>query len=113
MTFKVLFIISAALILHHSAVADPIKNYEHKLVDVCGVRDLLEANCNGATYIDSCDMCVHELVKAACPATDPADCIALVTSVCISENMNFFKWANPGLFLFIFVLFINNFTEKL
>ena len=23
------------------------------------------------------------------------------------------KWANPGLFLFIFVLFNNNFTEKL
>ena len=25
----------------------------------------------------------------------------------------FKKWANPGLFLFIFVLFNNNFTEKL
>ena len=25
----------------------------------------------------------------------------------------FFKWANPGLFLFIFVLFKHNFTEKI
>ena len=28
-------------------------------------------------------------------------------------NGFFKKWANPGLFLFIFVLFNNNFTEKL
>ena len=31
------------------------------------------------------------------------------------SDSNFFlkKWANPGLFLFIFVLFKYNFTEKL
>ena len=31
----------------------------------------------------------------------------------ILGNFIFFKWANPGLFLFIFVLFNNYFTEKL
>ena len=32
------------------------------------------------------------------------------------DNLNYFifkKWANPGLFLFFFVLFNNNFTEKI
>ena len=32
----------------------------------------------------------------------------------IETRLIFFKnWANPGLFLFIFVLFNNNFTEKI
>jgi len=55
------------------------KPEEHKLVDICGVRDLLEANCNGATNVDNCDRCVHEAVKVACPALDPPDCGKLNT----------------------------------
>ena len=32
----------------------------------------------------------------------------------LSKNGSFFKnWANPGLFLFIFIIFNNNFTEKI
>jgi hypothetical protein len=70
--------LAVASVLASSAFTEPLKAYEHKLVDICGVRDLLEANCNGATYIDTCDMCVHDAVKVACPAIDPPDCIALV-----------------------------------
>jgi hypothetical protein len=33
-----------------SALPEPLKAFEHRLVDVCGVRDLLEANCNGESY---------------------------------------------------------------
>ena len=72
-------IIASASLVTIPASSEPLKAFEHKLVDICGVRDLLEANCNGATDIDACDRCVHELVKSACPATEPADCIALVT----------------------------------
>jgi hypothetical protein len=77
---KVLMVVIALASL---ASSEPLRAYEHKLVDICGVRDLLEANCNGASDIDSCDKCVHEAVKVSCPATEPADCIAL--NKCINE----------------------------
>ena len=40
--------------------------------------------------------------------------VGTIHSIVFYEN-NFVlkKWANPGLFLFIFILFNNNFTEKL
>ena len=83
-------IIASAALVALPASSEPLRGYEHKLVDICGVRDLLEANCNGATDIDSCDKCVHEAVKVTCPATEPADCIALVT---IFDCMNRFPTA--------------------
>ena len=72
-------IIASAALVTLPVSSEPLRGYEHKLVDICGVRDLLEANCNGAPDIDSCDKCVHEAVKVTCPATEPADCISLVT----------------------------------
>ena len=39
--------------------------------------------------------------------------VALLKCIENSDFIIFKKWANPGLFLFIFVLFNNNFTEKL
>ena len=81
--------LAVASVLASTAFAEPLKAYEHKLVDICGVRDLLEANCNGATYIDTCDMCVHDAVKVACPAIDPPDCIALVKYLLLSRHIRF------------------------
>ena len=47
MKFLSLSIATASLLLASSVVCEPLKAFEHQLVDVCGVRDLLEANCNG------------------------------------------------------------------
>jgi len=73
-SFLILFAFSLPVIIVQGQ-----KPEEHKFVDICGVRDLLEANCNGATNIDNCDRCVHEAVKVACPALDPPDCGKLNT----------------------------------
>ena len=80
MKFGALVVVVASLFTS-SVMSQQLKAFEHRLVDICGVRDLLEANCNGATYIDTCDMCVHEAVKVACPAIYPPDCIALVQNI--------------------------------